>query len=101
MTRILWLRGEEPQNARAYRRYIYIHGTPEERNIGMPASYGCVRMRSRDVIELYNMVGRGRAGNNRERAARIAGAGASTPVADRFVLDAQLLPLASADSLGR
>ena len=37
----------------AYRRYIYIHGTPEERNIGLPVSYGCVRMRSRDVIQLY------------------------------------------------
>ncbi len=59
VTRILWLRGEEPQNARAYSRYIYIHGTPEERNIGLPVSYGCVRMRSRDVIELFNVVGTG------------------------------------------
>ena len=39
--------------------YIYIHGTPEERNIGLPASYGCVRMRSRDVIQLYDVVGEG------------------------------------------
>ena len=59
MTRILWLRGREAQNANAYGRYIYIHGTPEERNIGRPASYGCVRMRSRDVIQLYDIVGRG------------------------------------------
>ncbi len=59
VTRILWLRGEEPQNARAYSRYIYIHGTPEERNIGLPVSYGCVRMRSRDVIALFNVVGTG------------------------------------------
>ncbi len=59
VTRILWLRGEEPQNARAYSRYIYIHGTPEERNIGLPVSYGCIRMRSRDVIELFDIVGRG------------------------------------------
>jgi len=59
VTRILWLRGLEPQNANAYGRYIYIHGTPEERNIGLPASYGCIRMRSRDVIELYDIVGRG------------------------------------------
>ena len=59
ITRILWLRGLEPQNANAYGRYIYIHGTPEERNIGKPASYGCVRMRSRDVAQLYDIVGEG------------------------------------------
>lgn len=59
VTRILWLRGREPANANAYGRYIYIHGTPEERNIGFPASYGCVRMRSSDVIQLYDIVGRG------------------------------------------
>ncbi|MEY2557107.1 MAG: hypothetical protein QOE34_532 [Verrucomicrobiota bacterium] len=59
VTRILWLRGREAQNANAYGRYIYIHGTPEERNIGKPASYGCVRMRSRDVIQLYDIVGWG------------------------------------------
>ena len=59
VTRILWLRGREFQNANASRRDIYIHGTPEERNIGLPASYGCVRMRSADVIQLYDMVGKG------------------------------------------
>lgn len=59
VTRILWLRGEEPQNSLAYSRYIYIHGTPEERNIGLPVSYGCIRMRSRDVIELFDVVGTG------------------------------------------
>ena len=59
VTRILWLRGLEGQNANAYGRYIYIHGTPEERNIGKPASYGCIRMRSRDVIQLYDVVGWG------------------------------------------
>ncbi len=59
VSRILWLRGLEPQNARAYDRYIYIHGTPEERNIGRPVSYGCIRMRSEDVIQLYNVVGTG------------------------------------------
>jgi lipoprotein-anchoring transpeptidase ErfK/SrfK len=57
VTRILWLRGREAQNANAYSRYIYIHGTPEERNIGTRASFGCIRMRSRDVIQLYNIVG--------------------------------------------
>ncbi len=59
VTRILWLRGREQQNANAFRRNIYIHGTPEERNIGQPASYGCIRMRSRDVVQLYDVVGAG------------------------------------------
>src|ERR1043166_4767423 len=61
VTRILWLRGREAQNANAFGRYIYIHGTPEERLIGTPASYGCIRMRSSDVIQLYNIVGVGAA----------------------------------------
>jgi lipoprotein-anchoring transpeptidase ErfK/SrfK len=57
VTRILWLRGREAQNANAFARYIYIHGTPEERNIGLPVSYGCIRMRSSDIINLYKAVG--------------------------------------------
>ena len=59
VSRILWLKGKEPQNQRAFRRYIYIHGTPEERKLGHPASYGCVRMASRDIIWLYDVVGKG------------------------------------------
>ncbi|MCX7868510.1 MAG: L,D-transpeptidase [Terrimicrobiaceae bacterium] len=59
VTRILWLEGREPRNRNAFRRFIYIHGTPEERTIGTPASYGCIRMRSRDVIELFDVVGVG------------------------------------------
>jgi lipoprotein-anchoring transpeptidase ErfK/SrfK len=59
VTRILWLRGLEAQNANALTRDIYIHGTPEERRIGTPASYGCVRMRSSDIIQLYDIVGTG------------------------------------------
>ncbi len=59
VTRILWLRGRDPQNAHAYTRMIYIHGTPEERNIGFPVSYGCIRMGSSDIINLYEVVGRG------------------------------------------
>jgi len=59
VTRILWLRGRDLQNANAFRRDIYIHGTPEERNIGLPVSYGCIRMRSSDIVNLYNIVGRG------------------------------------------
>lgn len=56
ITRIIWLRGLEPQNAHAFSRCIYIHGTPEERYIGQPASYGCIRMKSRDVAALYNQI---------------------------------------------
>ena len=61
VTRILWLKGNEPQNARAYDRTIYIHGTAEEWKIGHPASYGCVRMRAADIVQLYNTVGVGAA----------------------------------------
>jgi len=59
VSRILWLRGLQFQNARAFSRAIYIHGTAEESKIGIPASYGCIRMRSRDVIQLYDIVGVG------------------------------------------
>ena len=59
VTRILWLDGKESHNRNSFGRFIYIHGTPEERNIGLPVSYGCVRMRSRDVIALFDRVGTG------------------------------------------
>src|SRR5919204_2182430 len=55
-TRIIWLRGLEAQNAHAFQRCIYIHGTPEEKKIGRPASYGCIRMKSSDVAALYDRV---------------------------------------------
>ena len=68
-SRILWLQGEEAglnkgENSRAegidsYQRYIYIHGTSEEDKIGQPASHGCVRMRNKDVIELFGLVDEG------------------------------------------
>jgi hypothetical protein len=53
VTRILWLEGLEEQNRNAKERGIYIHGTPEEKKIGEPVSWGCIRMRSKDVVELY------------------------------------------------
>src|SRR3954467_4528865 len=53
ITRIIWLKGLEAGNAHAFSRCIYIHGTPEERTIGRPASYGCIRMKARGVAELY------------------------------------------------
>lgn len=59
VTRVLPLRGLERQNSMALPRGIYIHGTPDERNIGRPVSWGCIRMKSRDVIALFALVQRG------------------------------------------
>ena len=59
VSRILWLRGKQRSTRNAYRRYIYIHGTAEERTIGQPRSYGCIRMKSRDIIDLYKELGVG------------------------------------------
>ena len=61
LTRILWLRGLEPGRNRfgdvdTMRRYVYIHGTPHEVALGTPVSHGCIRMRSSDVIELFDLV---------------------------------------------
>lgn len=56
VSRVLWLRGKEDQNRNARERCIYIHGTAEEKRIGQPASYGCIRMKSKDVIALYTQV---------------------------------------------
>ncbi len=59
VTRILCLRGQEESNRNAEQRFIYIHGTPREKQLGQKASFGCIRMRSRDVIDLYRFVGSG------------------------------------------
>jgi len=61
LTRILWLSGQEPGFNRlgpcdTMRRYIYIHGTPDEGFEQAPRSHGCVRMRNRDVAELFDLV---------------------------------------------
>lgn len=56
VTRILRLRGLQANNASAYNRGIFIHGTPVEALIGRPASYGCIRMRSRDVMRVFDSV---------------------------------------------
>lgn len=61
LTRILWLSGLEPGrnrlgNVDTMRRYIYIHGSPDGVAMGVPGSHGCVRMRNRDVIELFDLV---------------------------------------------
>lgn len=66
LTRILWLSGCEPGFNRrgkndTMRRYIYIHGTPDTRRLGIPDSHGCVRMRNADLIELFDLVPAGTA----------------------------------------
>lgn len=61
LSRILWLSGCELGRNRlgdvdSMRRYIYIHGTPDDQPMGVPRSHGCVRMRNVDVIELFDLV---------------------------------------------
>src|SRR3954471_23629021 len=61
LTRILWLSGREPGKNRlgdvdTMRRYIYLHGSPDTAEMGKPGSIGCVRMRNRDIVELFDMV---------------------------------------------
>ncbi|AYQ29104.1 MULTISPECIES: L,D-transpeptidase [unclassified Polaromonas] len=64
LTRILWLCGREPGKNRfgevdTMRRYIYIHGCPDDAPMGEPLSHGCVRMRNADVVELFDLVAPG------------------------------------------
>ena len=66
LTRILWLSGCEPGLNRlgsvdTMRRYIYIHGTPDSVEMGKPGSIGCIRMRNRDLLELFDRVNVGTA----------------------------------------
>jgi lipoprotein-anchoring transpeptidase ErfK/SrfK len=61
LTRILWLSGREPGRNRlgdvdTMRRYIYIHGSPDSAVMGKPGSIGCIRMRNRDIVELFDLV---------------------------------------------
>ncbi|HAL71100.1 MAG TPA: murein L,D-transpeptidase [Verrucomicrobiales bacterium] len=55
LSRILWLDGVEKRNANTWQRYIYIHGTNDERSIGRPASHGCIRLKNAAMIELYDL----------------------------------------------
>lgn len=61
VSRILWLDGQEKINANAKRRNIYIHGTADEDSIGKPSSYGCIRMTTKDVVDIFGEVGTGEA----------------------------------------
>ena len=60
-SRILWLDGLEKGKNKgkgidSFNRYIYIHGTSEEGSLGKPTSHGCIRMKNKDVIDLYKLV---------------------------------------------
>ena len=60
-SRIFWLEGLEKGKNKgkgidSYKRYIYIHGTSEEGRLGSPASHGCIRMKNKEVIDLYNLI---------------------------------------------
>jgi L,D-transpeptidase YbiS len=61
LTRILWLSGCEPGYNRlrqvdTMRRFVYIHGTSDEQGIGKAMSHGCIRMRNRDIVELFDAI---------------------------------------------
>ncbi|WP_373388600.1 L,D-transpeptidase family protein [Pseudomonas alcaligenes] len=61
LTRILWLSGCEPGFNRlgqvdTFRRYIYLHGTPDNQPMGVPLSHGCVRLRNADLLNLFPRV---------------------------------------------
>lgn len=61
LTRILWLSGCEVGKNRlgevdTFRRYIYIHGTPDDVELGKPGSRGCIRMANTDLIALFDAV---------------------------------------------
>lgn len=61
MSRIMWLEGMEPGRNKGgyvdtYQRYIYIHGTNHEEDIGTPSSIGCIRMCNQDIVELFRLV---------------------------------------------
>jgi len=61
LTRILWLSGCEPGRNRlgcvdTMRRYVYIHGSPDHAEMGVPGSHGCIRMRNADIVELFDLV---------------------------------------------
>ncbi len=59
LSRILWLDGLDPENSNTHERYIYLHGTNQEEQIGTPASHGCLRLRNLDMIDLFDRVDEG------------------------------------------
>ena len=60
LTRILWLCGREPGKNRngsvdTMRRYVYIHGCPDEDPMGLPSSRGCIKVRNAELIRLFDL----------------------------------------------
>ena len=60
-TRILWLEGLERGSNRgggvdSHVRYIYIHGTADQKSIGQPASHGCIHLADADLIPLFDLL---------------------------------------------
>jgi hypothetical protein len=60
-TRILWLEGLEPGfnrggNVDSHMRYIYIHGTADQKSIGQPASHGCIHLADADLIPIFELL---------------------------------------------
>ncbi len=55
-TRILWLDGTDAANANTRSRYIYLHGTNHEDQLGLPASHGCIRLANSAMLDLFEMV---------------------------------------------
>ncbi|MFT5260040.1 MAG: L,D-transpeptidase YbiS [Saprospiraceae bacterium] len=61
LTRIIWLSGTEVgvnrlRDVDTMRRYVYLHGTPDDVEMGVPGSHGCIRMRNADIVQLFNEV---------------------------------------------
>ena len=61
LSRILWLKGLEEnfnqgEGCDTFKRYIYIHGTPDTEPMGIPLSHGCIRMRNEDVLEVFDLI---------------------------------------------
>ena len=60
-TRILWLEGLEDGfnrggNVDSHARYIYIHGTADQKSIGKPSSHGCIHLADTDLIPLFDLL---------------------------------------------
>lgn len=101
LSRILWLSGCEPGRNRlgevdTMRRYIYIHGTPDDQPMGVPLSHGCVRMRNDDVIALFDLLPAGTPVDIVEGSA--PGEGAAGVEGGRVVVDIDMLDWQAAEA---
>lgn len=103
LSRILWLSGSEPGrnrlgNVDTMRRYIYIHGTPDDQPMGVALSHGCIRMRNDDVIELFDSVKAGTGINivesrDKMQARQVARQQVQVEMADWTHAEARVMPV--------